>query len=450
MLYKSTRCGIDGINFKDAVMMGLAKDGGLIVPESIPKLLPQSLTKKDFKSIAFEIFRLYIKDISEQDLLELIEKAYANFDDKEITPIKHFDKLYILELFHGPTYAFKDIALQFLGNLFEYILKQRNQHLNVLGATSGDTGSAAIYGLKGKQNVKTFILYPNNGISPIQELQMCDIDDNNVFPIALDGTFDDCQFIIKEIFKDSAFKEKYSLGSINSINFARILAQIVYYYYAFLNIEKNIAFSVPTGNFGDIFAGFLAKKMGLPIKKLILATNENDILYRFVNFGEYSKQGVKKTLSPSMDIQIASNFERYLYYLHDQDCHKVRKLMQEFDKNGKLIFREKMDDVKKDFNAYKVNDKEILQTIKNFYDKYNYIIDPHTACGVKAALYEEDETVCLATAHPAKFTQAIKKALGFEAPLPTNLAKLSIKKRKFEQENSVEAIKRFIEKHASN
>ncbi len=353
-----------------------------------------------------------------------------------------------MELFHGPTYAFKDIALQFLGNLFEYILDERHERLNVLGATSGDTGSAAIYGLKGKKNVKVFILYPKNGISPIQELQMCDIEDENVFPIAVDGTFDDCQYIIKEIFKDNAFKEKYHLGSINSINFARILAQIVYYYYAFLKIGEKISFSVPTGNFGDIFAGYLAKSMGLPIKKLILATNENDVLFRFVRFGDYSKQSVKKTLSPSMDIQLASNFERYIYYLYNQNCNKVKDLMEELNKNGRLIFTDVLNQIQSDFSAYRVSDKEILETIKDFYYKYDYIIDPHTACGVKAALDEGEDAICLATAHPAKFGEVIENALGLKIELPKNLAKLSLKKRAFESKNNIDEIKRFIELNA--
>ncbi|MGC9167656.1 MAG: threonine synthase [Desulfurella sp.] len=449
MFYKSTRCGVDKISFKDAIMMGLATDGGLIVPEFVPKLLPQNLKNDDFKSIAFEIFKLYIDDIKEKDIFDLIEKSYAVFDDIEVTPIRQFDSLYILELFHGPTYAFKDIALQFLGNLFEYILDERNQTLNVLGATSGDTGSAAIYGLKGKKNVKVFILYPKNGVSPTQELQMCDIEDKNVFPIAINGTFDDCQNIIKEIFKDNTFKEKYHLGSINSINFARILAQIVYYYYAFLKVGKNVLFSVPTGNFGDIFAGYLAKLMGLPVEKLILATNENDVLYRFVRFGDYSKQNVKKTLSPSMDIQLASNFERYIYYLYDQDCNKVKNLMVELNKNSKLSFTDKLDQIQSDFSAYRTSDKEILETIKYFYEKYNYIIDPHTACGVKAALKEGKQTICLATAHPAKFSEAIENALGFKIDMPEKLAKLKTKKRNFEQENSIKAIKHFIELNAN-
>ncbi|WP_291492793.1 threonine synthase [Desulfurella sp.] len=449
MFYKSTRCGVDKISFKDAIMMGLATDGGLIVPEYVPKLSPQDLKKQDFKSIAFEIFKLYIGDIREDKIYELIDKSYSAFDDSEITPLKQFDDLYILELFHGPTYAFKDIALQFLGNLFEYILDESNQTLNVLGATSGDTGSAAIYGLKGKKNVKVFILYPKNGVSPTQELQMCDIEDENVFPIAINGTFDDCQNIIKEIFKDNAFKEKYHLGSINSINFARILAQIVYYYYAFLKVGENVLFSVPTGNFGDIFAGYLAKLMGLPVEKLILATNENDVLYRFVRFGDYSKQNVKKTLSPSMDIQLASNFERYIYYLYNQDCNKVKDLMSQLNKNGKLIFTDKLSQIQNEFSSYRVSDLMILQTIKDFYEKYNYIIDPHTACGVKAAFSEGKQAVCLATAHPAKFSEVIKDALGFKIDLPEKLAKLKTKKRNFEQENSIKAIKHFIELNAN-
>lgn len=448
MLYKSTRCAVENINFKEAVMMGLAKDGGLIVPQNIPKI-DIGLLGKDFRSIAFEVFKLYINDIDDETLFGLIEKSYTKFDSKDITPIVEFDDLYILELFHGPTFAFKDIALQFLGNLFEHILREKNQTLNILGATSGDTGSAAIYGLKEKKNIRTFILYPNNGISKIQELQMCDLEDENVFPIAIDGTFDDCQGLIKEIFKDSVFKAKYHLGSINSINFARILAQLVYYFYSFVNLNKeNMSFSVPTGNFGDIFAGYLAKMMGLPIDKLILATNDNDILYRFVNFGEYSKKNVKKTISPSMDIQVASNFERYIYYLYDEDCLSVRKLMSKFDKEGSLDFKDKLEKIKSDFCAYRVSDGEILQTIAEFYKKYNYIIDPHTACGVKSAWEEGKKAVCLATAHPAKFSEVMVRAIEKEMPMPDSLAKLSQKKRKFRLKNNIDAVKELIKEYA--
>ena len=450
MKYKSTRGGVGGLTFTEAFLMGLATDGGLIVPDNIPIVELDRLKNLNYKELAFEIFKLFIDDIDEGSIKDLIEKSYSTFDTEEITPVVRKNGVYILELFHGPTFAFKDVALQFLGNLFEYVLKERGTYVNVLGATSGDTGSAAIYGLKGRENINIFILHPHNKVSRIQKLQMTTVEDRNVYNIAIKGTFDDCQAIVKSIFGDVEFKERYHLAAVNSINWARILAQIVYYFYAYLKTQVDeLYFSVPTGNFGDIFAGYVAKRMGLPIKKLILATNSNDILYRFVNFGDYSKGEVVKTLSPSMDIQIASNFERYLYYLYDGDCEKVKVNMERFQKDGSLKFPlDVLKKVREDFDSFRVSEKDTLNTIKTFHDETGYIIDPHTACGVFAAKRSGyRNVVCLATAHPAKFPEAIYEAIGRYPEAPEAIKKLEGKKQRLKVlDNSVDEVKRFIEK----
>ena len=450
MKYKSTRGGVQDLSFTEAFLMGLATDGGLIVPQEIPKPDLGALKDFDYKDLALEIFKLYIDDIPYEDLKDLVYKSYSTFDTEEVTPVVKKDGVYILELFHGPTFAFKDVALQFLGNLFEYVLKERNTYVNVLGATSGDTGSAAIYGLKGKSNVNIFILHPHGKVSRVQELQMTTVEDKNVYNIAIKGTFDDCQAIVKAIFNDLEFKEKYKLGAVNSINWARVLAQIVYYFYAYFKIGvQELYFSVPTGNFGDIFAGYMAKRMGLPIKRLILATNSNDILYRFVNFGDYSKGEVVKTISPSMDIQVASNFERYLYYLFDEDTDKVRDLMDEFSETGALKFSSDiLERVKEDFESFRSGEDDTKKTIKSFYEETGYILDPHTACGVYAAkMSHHPDVICLATAHPAKFPEAIFDAIGRYPETPQTIKDLEKKEKRFTVlDNSVDGVKNFIEK----
>ena len=331
--------------------------------------------------------------------------------------------LFILELFHGPTLAFKDVALQFLGNVFEYILKKTGGWMNIVGATSGDTGSAAIYGVRGKERINIFILHPYKRVSPIQELQMTTVTDPNVFNLAIRGTFDDGQAIVKTIFNDIPFKDKYHLGAVNSINWARILAQVVYYVYAWLTLNREsnagvMDFSVPTGNFGDIFAGYIARRM-LPegcIRKLILATNENNLLTRFVNRGDYSVSKVVPTSSPSMDIQVASNFERYLFYLYDCDPDRTRKDFEQFAQSGRLSFGDDLlKTIQSDFASKSVSENETIETIKQFYREHDYLLDPHTAVGVNAAENCRSgniPVVCLATAHPAKFGSAVLKAIG--------------------------------------
>lgn len=460
MRYQSTRGTIRGLSFKEAVMMGLANDGGLLLPESIPQLTAgdlDGLARLAYPELAFQILNHFISDIPSADLKTLIDHSYAGFDHEDITPVANYDGLYILELFHGPTLAFKDVALQLLGNLFEYLLRERQEKMNIIGATSGDTGSAAIYGVRGKANIRIFILHPRGKVSPIQELQMTTVTDDNVFNIAIDGTFDDGQRIVKEIFGDIEFKQRHALGAVNSINWARVLAQIVYYFYAWGRVSRetgqpNINFSVPTGNFGDIFAGFLAKKMGLPINQLILATNSNNILTRFVNDNDYSIGDVHPTVSPSMDIQIASNFERYLFYLLDQDTSRLARAMQEFSATGKLsVNPAELARVQKDFRSLSIDDRQTVETIRDFHRTTGYTLDPHTATGVRAALdlkVGETPTVCLATAHPAKFGDAVIAATGREPNLPASLKDIEQREKRCVQLPAQTAtIKDYLQRH---
>lgn len=456
MLYKSTRGGVKGIKFKEAVMMGLAEDGGLLIPESVPFVDAEKLNffrGLSYKQLAFEIISLFVHDIPSDDLKAIIDRSYSAFDTGEVIPVVEKDGVFIAEIFHGPTFAFKDIALQFLGNLFEYILKQTGETLNIIGATSGDTGSAAIHGVRGKKNINIFILHPKGKVSPVQELQMTTVTDKNVFNLAVEGNFDDCQYIVKEIFNDIEFKKHYNLGAINSINWARIVAQIVYYFHSYLKVAENgerINIAVPTGNFGNIFAGFLAKKMGLPVNKLILATNENNILTRFVQDGDYSLKGVVETYSPSMDIQLASNFERYLYYLYNSSeavCEKMKFLRE----NRYLKFDgDELQRIHEDFVSHSVSNEENLHIIREFYNETGYILDPHTSCGIGAvkSLSPEGRTVCLSTAHPAKFYDAIVKAINIQPAEPDAIAKLKNLPKKFQTVHfDVTEIKKIIEEN---
>jgi threonine synthase len=435
MRYISTRGGINPIPFKDAIMMGLASDGGLLLPQSYPIVSREQLESwrgLTYQELAYEIISCYVDDIPASDLKKLINRSYSGFSHPEVTPLVRYDGVFILELFHGVTLAFKDVALQFLGNLFEYILAERNQTLNIIGATSGDTGSAAIHGVRGKKGISIFILHPYGKTSAVQALQMTSVTDANVHNIAVRGTFDDCQDMVKELFGDLEFKEKYSLGAVNSINWARVLAQVVYYFYAWLRAtdETDVPahFSVPTGNFGDIFAGFVAKKMGLPIGKLLLATNENNILTRFINSSDYSLGKVVATVSPSMDIQIASNFERYLFHLFGGNPDRVKEAFAELKEHGRIsCSQDEMVLVRNDFCSASVNQDDTLQVIRDFHSETGYILDPHTAVGVKAALdlLPSDSTrICLATAHPAKFSETVEKSLGFQVPVPESVKEL--------------------------
>jgi threonine synthase len=458
MNYISTRGSIEPIGFKDAVMMGLATDGGLILPESIPQIDSDTLAawaKLPYRDLAFNIISLFATDIPKEELKGLINRSYSTFEHPETTPVVKKDGVNILELFHGPTLAFKDVALQLLGNLFEYLLKERGEKMNILGATSGDTGSAAIAGVRGKENINIFILHPHLKTSPIQALQMTSVLDDNVHNVAVKGTFDDCQNIVKTLFNDLPFKSEYALGAVNSINWARVLAQVVYYFYAWGRVAegKEVVFSVPTGNFGDIFAGYLAKRMGLPVKKLLLATNENNILSRFVASGDYSLGEVVQTVSPSMDIQLASNLERYLYYLFNENPERVRAAFAELQQSGKIVFtQEEVRRVQEEFISCSVDEKKTLETIASFHDKTGYILDPHTAVGVRGALEcvkDGSQVICLATAHPAKFGDAVERAIGFAPPLPPQLADLQGRETRCEvMEADREKVKQFVREKA--
>jgi len=461
MKYFSTRGGSERLSFEEAVLAGLAPNGGLYIPEHIPTLPEDWQTKwKDysFVELSLEILSLYISpdEISRDELRGLIERSYATFRHPDVTPLhKLDDKTSVLELFHGPTFAFKDVALQLLGNLFEFFLTRRNatkapgepqERLTVVGATSGDTGSAAIYGLRGKENVSIFILHPKGRVSPIQEAQMTTVTDANVHNVAVQGTFDDCQDIVKALFADGAFNAAHRLGAVNSINWARILAQTVYYFLAYFHAPKDAAaqFVVPTGNFGDILAGYYARRMGLPAARLVVATNANDILARFWATGRYEKvdsaaaagpvdaSGVRETLSPAMDILVSSNFERLLWYLAYENAEgatdEERRRAASVTLDGWMVKVKTegrfqvppavLESARRDFIAERVSDAETLETIKaHFGAAQPYVADPHTAVGLAVARRLEASNapdvhqIVLSTAHPAKFSEAVSQAL---------------------------------------
>ena len=420
MRYVSTRGGGEPLTFKQTVLSGLARDGGLYLPEHIPQVADRldGWRELGYADLAFEVIRLFADDIAPDALRTVVAKSYAAFDVPEVTPVRQVGPVHILELFHGPTLAFKDVALQFLGNLFELVLGETGGEMNIVAATSGDTGSAAIYGVRGRAGIRIFVIHPHGRVSPVQERQMTTVLDSNVFNLAVDGTFDDCQNIVKELFGDLPFRDACKLGAVNSINWARVLAQVVYYFYAAFRVQERtgaakVRFAVPTGNFGDIFAGYVALKMGAPIERLVLATNENDILSRYFNTGVYSLGKVAPTLSPSMDIQVASNFERYLYYLAGRDPAKVAAWMAAFKRDGTLTPDVPLEDC---FVAGRGDTEATLAAIREFWTKYRYLLDPHTAVGVSVALGRiadsEAPMVCLSTAHPAKFGKAIAAATG--------------------------------------
>lgn len=458
MKYVSTRGRSAAATFTQVLTSGLAPDGGLYMPESFPHFSLDEIKSwktKSYQDLVETIISPYMDNaIPKADLRNIINIAYSQFRHAETAPVSKLgDNLYMLELFHGPTLAFKDFALQLLGGMLDYVLARNNQSVTIIGATSGDTGSAAIYGCMHSKHVKIFMLHPQEKVSDVQRKQMTTIDAENVFNIAVKGTFDDCQDAVKALFQDKEFSAGKNLVAVNSINWARIMAQIVYYFSAYLKLgaPESISFSVPTGNFGDVFAGYVASKMGLPVKKLIVATNTNDILHRFFQQNDYSKSSVTPTISPSMDIQVSSNFERLLFDLHGNDGRKVAELMGIFKKTGKLsVSKELLDKAKQIFASYRADEKDTLVCIKNVYEKNKVIIDPHTAVGVHAANNTDKGTenapmVVLSTAHPAKFPDAIKKAGVPEAEQPDFLQKMMDRKEHLEViDNKLENIKSYI------
>jgi len=420
MRYVSTRGQTPPMAFQDAIITGLAPDGGLLVPATIPDVSAQLDSWRDltFVELAIEVMGCFIDDIPRADLRGIVERAYATFDHPQVAPLVDLGETQVLELFHGPTLAFKDVALQFLGQLFDYTLGERSGRLNILGATSGDTGSAAIAGVRGKGNVNIAVMFPRGRVSPLQQLQMTTIADVNVHCLSIDGSFDDCQSIMKRAFADVPFKTRYDLGAVNSVNWARVLAQVVYYVYSALKCDEGdgVDVSVPTGNFGNIFAAYVARRMGVPLERLLLGTNENNILSVFFNTGDYTKGAVHHTISPSMDIQVASNFERFLYFGFDEDGQRVSEFMAAFGRSGSSsVTRELL--AREPITATAIDTKQTLATIERVYKLHGYVLDPHTAVGVAAAdvlapaTARERPMVCVATAHPAKFPAAIRMAL---------------------------------------
>ena len=453
MNYFSTRDKSLKFSFKDIFLRGLAPGGGLFLPSEIKKYNQDELnglSKLSYKELATEIIFNFCKDeVSKDDLKSLIVKSYNNFKDEEVVDLKKLGDINLLELYKGPTLAFKDIAMQVIANMYDELQVSPNKKINIVVATSGDTGSAAISALNDKKNINVFVLHPHNKISNIQRKIMTTIGSNNIYNIAIKGTFDDCQKIVKDMFSENSFREKINMSAVNSINWARIVCQVVYYFYSSFKFqEKKINFSVPTGNFGDIYAGYVAKKMGLPIKKLIVATNENDILQRVINSGDYKPSKVKPSLSPSMDVQISSNFERLLFDVLNQDDKKVSNLMSNLLSKGSFkLSSEEVNIIKKDFCAEKTSDQETLEIIKNFSDKYNFILDPHTATAVGAAkkINDDSENLILSTAHPYKFLETIKMATSKEIKIPSQLSNTLDKKEKYDiLENNLLKVKNYI------
>jgi len=435
LLYHSTRGAAPELDLRGATMAGLASDGGLYLPKTWPQFSAGDLAamkNKPYVEVAMRVLAPFTAGVLTEDTLRrLLTEAYASFADPEITPMKKIDeRTHALELFHGPTLAFKDVALQLLGGVFEHFLNESGERITVIGATSGDTGSAAMAALAGRKNVNVFILYPQKGPSDIQRKQMTCIDAPNVHAVAVEGTFDDCQAIVKSLFNDAPVRAKYNLAAVNSINWLRILAQMVYYFVAAARFApKPISFVVPTGNFGNVFAGYAAMKCGLPVSKFAVASNRNDILTRFFANGRMKAEGVQSSLSPSMDIQVSSNFERLLFDLCDQSGAAVQSLMDTMRDKGEFsVTPQQLGKARQYFTAAKVDDALTLQTIADVYHECGYVLDPHSAVGVAAArqLARElpDPVVCLACAHPAKFPDTIHRAIGLRPALPDAVAAL--------------------------
>ena len=430
MKYISTRDNSKEYSFEDVFIKGLADDGGLFIPKEVKKYSTEeleSLSGLSYQELAKKIIYPYIGDfMSENELSDIVDKSYSVFRKNNAVALIKVGDVNLLELFHGPTLAFKDIAMQLLGNFYEYYLKKNNRNINVIVATSGDTGAAAIDAIKGKKNMNIFVLHPHNKVSLVQRKLMSTVKEKNVFNIAIEGNFDDCQNLVKSMFADKEFSKSINMSGVNSINWARIISQSVYYFYTYFQIkdDRPINFSVPTGNFGDVYAGYLSKKMGLPINKLIVATNQNDILHRAISRGKYEAEAVLETNSPSMDIQIASNFERLIYDLNDFDDRETQKVMSGIKEEGKYIIPEnKMKKIDRDFLSASINENEVLDIIKEVHTMHKIVLDPHSAIGFGALkkVNIEGNNIVLATAHPCKFPGAIDRSIGIKPDLPDEL-----------------------------
>jgi len=443
MEYISTRNKEKIFSFKDVFLKSLANDGGLFVPKKIPSYTLnelKNLSKLSYNELTAKVVLNFCSDqFSEKEIKELVDDSYKNFRVKNVIEIKQIEQLNLIELFHGPTLAFKDIAMQIIGNMYKKILEKNNLKINIVVATSGDTGAAAISAIRGRKNMKIFVLHPEDKISEVQRKFMTTDHSKNIFNIAVAGNFDECQKFVKSMFVDKNFSESINMSGVNSINWARIAAQIVYYFFSYFQIAKHgekLNFSVPTGNFGDIYAGYIAKKMGLPINKLIIATNSNDILKRVVLTGIYKPIKVDHTNSPSMDIQVASNFERLIFDIFSCDSKKTSKLMDHFKKHGEFILeKEDVNKINETFSAGSLSDKETELVIKEIYEEKGILIDPHTAVavGVVKKIPLEGKIVILSTAHPAKFPNTVMKATNIKPNFPESLKNILKEKEKYDK-----------------
>ncbi|WP_439102955.1 threonine synthase [Congregibacter sp.] len=462
MRYISTRGSAPTLSFEEVLLTGLASDGGLYVPESLPSFTAtelEAMASLDYPSLAHRILLPFVDEaFSSEELRAIIDDTYAVFRHSAVAPLVQLDhNQWVLELFHGPTLAFKDFALQLLGRLLDAILKRRGEKVVIMGATSGDTGSAAIAGCQRCENIDIFILHPHGRVSDVQRRQMTTLSAPTIHNLAIEGNFDDCQAMVKASFRDQGFlPDGRRLVAVNSINWARIMAQIVYYFYAGLRLgapHRAAAYSVPTGNFGDIFAGYLASKMGLPVAQLMIATNRNDVLHRLLSTGDYARQTLEHTLSPSMDISVSSNFERLMFDLYDRDGGAIADLMSAFDDGDIALSSSAMERARELFASYRVDDALTLACIADVWEKNEYLLDPHSAIGYAAATQPGAHTqvpwVTLATAHPAKFPDAIKaSAVGITAQLPAHLKDLFELPEHFDVlPNDIAAVQRFMSGH---
>lgn len=451
MRYVSTRGSAQVLGFADVVLAGLATDGGLYVPESWPTVAPA--TTGSYAELAASIFSPYLGgDISDATMLSLSRDAYATFRHPDVVPLVDLEPGHqLMELFHGPTLAFKDVALQLLGRLFDHILTQRNEKVTIVGATSGDTGSAAIDGVKNCDNVNIVILYPKGRVSDVQRRQMTTVDSPNVRTVAIDGTFDDCQDLVKAMFNDAAFRERNNLSAVNSINWARVMAQVVYYFEIARRVKGEFDVTVPTGNFGNVLSGWIAKQMGASVRHLVVASNENDILTRFFESLAMTVTGVHPTLSPSMDIQVSSNFERLLFEMNGRDGGLTAEQLRVFRDKGTLAVEQDQYQqwIAPTFRAGRANNHDTLAAIRQVHESTGMLIDPHTAVGVKAAReFAEDGVpmITLATAHPAKFPDAVERATGVRPELPAHLSDLfDLPERTTDLPNDLAAVEAFVE-----
>ncbi len=460
MRYISTRGRAPELTFDDVLLTGLARDGGLYVPESWPHFDADQLRAMrdhSYDDLAFEVMKPFVGGtIPDDDLKTIIRSAYIAFEGGKVAPLVPLENgVHLMELFHGPTLAFKDVAMQLLGGLFDHVLGQRNTRITIVGATSGDTGSAAIEACRDKASLDIFMLFPDGRVSEVQRRQMTTVLSENVHNLAIAGTFDDCQDLVKAMFNDQPFRDRHALSAVNSINWARVLAQVVYYVYAALQLgapDRAVSFTVPTGNFGNVFAGYAAVKMGVPIKRLLVASNSNDILARFFASGEMRMEDVVPTISPSMDIQISSNFERLLFDLLGRDGNAVSETLSTFRDTGRFeVPSGVLAEARSLFDAARFDDNETKKTIGDVYRTTGILLDPHTAVGVAAAqqLPEKDDTpmVVLATAHPAKFPDAVQEASGIRPDLPARLSDLYTRdERAAKLANDLSSVEDFVDR----